>query len=221
MDLERLDALIRSPSSRRAAFRGGFLAALGLLNITPGVQAATCPRGKKPCKNTCIPKKACCTNASCRPAVTGKVCRKRRCVCPPARPRRCGGRCVPRNGCCNDNECNSRTTGRICRAGKCQCPGTQRLCGNRCVPRAVCCAVKDCGPGQICLSNQSCAIPATTSDDCPGTCILRLSAEGPQYCSRLSGTCNNPCTSDKTCPRGTACFSCGPTGTHCLALCTG
>lgn len=91
------DRLARSLSSRRSTLGhlvvGGVLAALGLQGGSPEAAAAPCPKGKKHCKGRCIPKRACCTTAQCRPAATGKVCRQRRCVCRPD-TKLCQGRCI-------------------------------------------------------------------------------------------------------------------------------
>jgi hypothetical protein len=76
--------------------------------------AAACPKGKKRCRKKCVPKKQCCTNAHCRPAVTGRICRNGRCVCPPARPRTCQGRFIARTDCCP-----ACPAGQVCRAGGC------------------------------------------------------------------------------------------------------
>lgn len=94
--LTRLVTLVRSRRSL-GGVAAGFVA--GLLGLTQAT-AAPCPKGKKPCKGKCIPKKGCCTTATCRPAVTRRICRKRRCVCHPS-TKLCKGRCVdPETPCC-------------------------------------------------------------------------------------------------------------------------
>lgn len=97
MDSTRFDTFTRSLTSRRSTLGrlavGGVLAALGLQGGAREAAAAPCPKGKKRCKGRCIPKRACCTTAQCRPGVTGKVCQRGRCSCRSgAKP--CQGQCI-------------------------------------------------------------------------------------------------------------------------------
>lgn len=112
--LTRLVAIVRSRRSLGGTVAGGVA---GLLSLTPAA-AASCPTGKKRCKRKCIPKKACCTTADCRPAATRRICQKRRCICHPS-TKPCKGRCVdPDTPCCG--------------------PGT-KPCEGRCIhPDAAC-----------------------------------------------------------------------------------
>lgn len=102
MDSASFDRLTRfvGKSASRRLLGGAVLGTLTTLLGIDAAEAARCPRGKKKCKKRCIPRKACCTNANCKPSATGRVCKRGRCVCPPGRPKKCNGRCIPATQCC-------------------------------------------------------------------------------------------------------------------------
>jgi hypothetical protein len=126
---DRLTRLFVSSSSRRA-LGGALLGSLaGLLGLEEAA-AAPCPKGKKRCKQKCIPRKQCCTNANCRPGATGRVCRRGKCVCPTGR-RPCNGVCIPVANCCGVAGCGAVASGTAeCRGGACVVAACQPGFGN-------------------------------------------------------------------------------------------
>ncbi len=199
MDHGRFDTWTRSIASRRA-FGGALLGTIaGALGLRP-VVAARCRRGKKRCGKRCIPKSACCTTGQCQPGVTGRTCRRNRCVCP-AGQMSCRPLCLGKEGapctgfetCCSGScdflvgggTCSS-CNGHFCNADYPCCPGTPCV-GNRCggcLGRAVVCTPggqpcceSECSGG-TCLSaaGQRCKHDANCAEcylrgDCLGNCI--------------------------------------------------
>lgn len=98
MDGARFDTFTRAIRSRRTAL-GGLLGLVAGLAGLAEVEAAPCPKGKKQCKKRCIPRRRCCTTSQCRPGVTGRICRRGRCICRPG-TKPCQGRCIPAAACC-------------------------------------------------------------------------------------------------------------------------
>lgn len=101
MNNTRFDSLARTFRTRRAAssaIAGGLTGLLGLAQVHDA-DAAPCPKGKKRCGGTCIPKRGCCKTADCRPKNSGQVCRKNRCLCPGGM-KRCGKRCLLKAAAC-------------------------------------------------------------------------------------------------------------------------
>lgn len=194
MDGDRFDTLTRTIGSRRAlvaAIAGGFATLLG----GGTAAAAPCPKGKKRCRRRCIARRHCCTTANCRPATTGRVCRKGRCTCPAARPKRCGDRCLPAASCCSSAECPAGTA--CSAAGVCVCPAESTACGGRCgLPEGAPCTM---GNFQSCCS-QTCdfLVGGGTCASCRGrSCSSTVSCCGGLSC--VQGTCGG-CR-----PRATSC----------------
>lgn len=123
---------------------------------------------------------------------------------------------------CGDDGCGgicgvACSADRVCQDGACVCATTP--CGGAC-----------CRPGQLCLSNGSCAYPCTSSsfpaEDCPcPEAICAPSVDGPKVCSlpTAAGSCDATCTTTTGCPTGRVCHSLGfgtcPVGLHCVVLC--
>src|SRR5690606_28234845 len=167
------------------AVPGGLLATVALLFGTHEAVAAPCPRGKKRCRQRCIPKRQCCTNGNCRPGVTGKVCRRGRCVCRPG-TRRCRGRCIPATRCCTSATCGA---GRECVKGACLCatgsvpcnggcceicgPASDGVCAPQCHPEAT--VLSACDGGRCCACGSS-----LSRMQCNGRCV-DICPPGPRY----------------------------------------
>lgn len=98
MDHARFDLLARSFRSRRA-FGGVVAGTVAALIGSTATGAVRCPKNKKRCGATCIPKRRCCTTAECKPKNSGQVCKRGRCVCPGGM-KRCGKRCVLKGAPC-------------------------------------------------------------------------------------------------------------------------
>lgn len=196
MDGPRFDRLTRALSTRRTAigalFSGGLLTALGLVRTMENVVAApACPPGKKRCRGACIPKRFCCTDANCRPKLTGKLCRNGRCACAPGK-KLCRGRCIPKRHCCTRANCPAKTR-QTCQAGQCACPADR-----------------------VTLLNGSCG----RTGPCPG-CFSATGqmAEPFVICTDLHPTMPWPdcatllpdsCTSSAQCPNGYFCANASP-----------
>ena len=111
---DRLTRFLASSRSRRT-LGGALLAVLARLLGAERIAAAACPPGRERCRKRCIPRQHCCTDADCRPAATGRICRRGHCVCP-AGKKRCRNRCIPKGACCG---C---AAGQVCRQGRCCYP---------------------------------------------------------------------------------------------------
>jgi len=116
-----------------------------------------CKGGQRRCRGTCIPQKACCTDAECAARF---ICQDRACVdpnpCPPGQ-QPCGTLCLQPGDCCTDAEC---AAGEVCEnticttLGPCT-PGLTR-CGRECVdltsdPDHCGACGRACEPGQGCV----------------------------------------------------------------------
>lgn len=141
--------------------------------------------------------------------------KKRKKPCPPCKKRK--------KGTCKANVADGTAcdggSNRVCEGGACVCAGV--TCGDRC-----------CLPGQICLSNGSCAHPCTSSEfpapDCPcANSICAPVVGGGTYCTlpMAPDSCGASCTTSAGCGQGRVCHSLGfgtcPLGLHCVPLCNG
>jgi hypothetical protein len=213
MDHERFDDLTRAlatSTSRRQFLKtlaggaaGGLLALLGI-----GEAAAddTCkPNGKKCRKNA-----QCCSN-NC---VSGT------CAACPSGQRLCNGSCIPQNDCCTNADCASD---QICQNGTCVTPCTAN--GGICGGDGDCCSGNCsngfcCDPGQVGLSNGSCATPCSSTADC--SCSARSSCQqdtsGVRYCLNADAPPTDPCATNGECDQGYYCYNlgvCWPLSTDC------
>lgn len=221
--LTRLFAVARSRRALGSAVLGSVAALLGLGTV----EAAPCPPNKKRCRGRCIPRRNCCTNANCRPAATGRVCRAGRCVCPASRPKRCNGVCIPSAQCCGA-ECTptpgcSPLGGGCTQSGQCcgrlECSAANTCCvppGDRtCQVSGDCCGggAGACCGGFCCSAGTNCCNPTTqlcchpTQEEC---------CNGRCFTSRDSP--HTPC-GDSCCQKNRVCCD-TPTGLSCRASCS-
>ncbi len=163
-------------------------------NVCETGTCSDCPRGKRLCRDGCIPKEACCTDSDCDGAET---CVAGVCGCR-AHERLCEGACIPNDaccgadcpppacssdncpGCCHGDTCHEGVSQRFCghNGAVCiECPANTSCDGETCVCPTQCCSNADCtaAPGGICQANGFCQYP----------CI-----ETGQPCSSLANCCD-------------------------------
>ena len=141
-----------------------------------------CPRRKKRCRDSCIPKKHCCEAADCGPCAS---CQKGQCVsgCQPGQTCEDGFcRCTSASctGCCTGETCRTGTNDDFCGAG-----------GETCTR---------CGARRQCLGGQ--CVCDGNSELCGGQCVDTRTDD------RHCGSCGNACVGTATCQNG-ACASMG------------